>query len=102
MTSGTFGTFAETLLNNTWGDAYETIEPDEGTYQYRLLPRRAKKIEDLTKLYLSRNQDAGFTRWGALQAVTAWRDHNPRISYLSNLRGASKSLKTEALRLLLN
>jgi len=112
-----FQCLSERLLNATWGKAYvkaedgqalvipsnwqsSRLDRDISPLRRQLKPRRLAKLEELDDLFIQGNQGAGKTQWGALQTVTSWLDHNPKITFTSNLRGQAKVIKDEAFKMI--
>jgi hypothetical protein len=97
MSNDEFWTFSERLLNKIYGLGI-TNEDDPISYT----PSRIKHLCNLEHLFNHHTHGAGKTKWGALQAVTAWRDHKQSNNYFSNIRGISNRIKEVAFDTLLD
>lgn len=98
MNSDEFKTFSAQLLEEIWPGGVEEPETWVGEYDpQKIKTRRLSQIHDLNIHFLS---EEGNTRWAALQAVTAWRDHDNTKSYFSNFQGINARYKARALEML--
>ena len=108
MTTRQFKVFAAQLLEDIWpGGLTAKINELVRTKDYQptykmseLTDHRYDQVRELSYNFDSNKQQADWTRWGALQVVTAWRDHDPRKQFKTNIRGIGAKFKDRAIEML--